>query len=1262
MRRNIRDAGKYTASLLLAAVLAGVSGVAVAQISQQPLSLSEGVPPNMIFTIDDSLSMVAAYAPDGMRVHGATRRAKSSAFNPMYYDPTVTYVAPKTVSASGVESQLTTSFGAAYHNGFNTTRGNVNLADAYKVTWTYSLAAAALPTSYGDPGTGFSLMLAENPAADFACSVTSLTTNNQSKTCTIAGGRTVTITRTSSTACTATSTGWVSGACSVTSGTWTGSWAQRAVPAYYYAHSGSPSCLVTTESCYTLQFVPVSQEQNFANWYSFYRNRALATLSAASLAFLDLSPAVRLTWQGLGNCNGLDGGNATNCKDNKLRAYTPAHKGQLYAFLKDTNFNVGGTPLPTAMKRAGEFLKGETAWQKFPNESSGNNSDNVYACRPSYHVMMTDGIWNNNVGGAVAAPSGYRQDSSTFNLPDNRGYTGQHPFYDATTETLADMAMHYWATDLRSGLANRVPTYVPFKSGDAATDYWDPRNNPATWQHMVNFLMGLGLTESMNNPNIPWEGGTFAGSGYQALKAGTVNWPAASPANNGSPNNVYDLWHAAINSRGEFFSVDNPDAMVRAFKSILDRIAERMGSAASPAINSGQLEEAGESLVSYAFHTYYYSDEGWAGDLKAFTKRRQLNEETNQYEVITEEDWSARALLDGRTEARNINIAGTGSTGLQAFTWSSAGDASATGTLANLLRNDLDNVESPCNSASCAEKRLNFLRGDRSDEGTLFRQRRSILGDMVSSKPVSVRGARYLVGYANSIERNNKYRAFLEARETRAPRIYVGANDGMLHAFDALNGQETFAFVPTAVFPNLYRLTGKTYNHHFYVDGSPVVADAYIGDAWRTVLIGTLRAGGKGLFALDITDPANIKLLWEFSDARIPAINGVNNQVRLGYSFPQPTVARLHNGKWAVVTGNGYDSDGSTHGKAALLIIDLETGALTKSIEVQGTAGVANGLSAPRLADMNVDGVADYAYAGDLQGNLWRFNLTPPQTEENVNPFKRAELEVDNATTRSHFKASYGGKPLFSAVTASGERQPITAAPNIVRHPSRHGYLVVVGAGKYFETPDRNSEQQQSLYGIWDTNTLSTSGSESGPGGVSPTGSLARAQLQQQTYDAEGEVDGSIRTLSRNPVKWAIPPASSTASWTDNDEHKYGWYFDLSLTGEMVVENMILFGQSLLLQTLVPDDDPCASGASSWTYGIDAMTGGRTRHHIFRDIRHPSDPLKPVTAYKQNGEGGLTLGQSPDGSFEICTGENCLRVDPDPESVGRQSWRQVGEE
>src|SRR5690606_22557560 len=191
------------------------------------------------------------------------------------------------------------------------------------------------------------------------------------------------------------------------------------------------------------------------------------------------------------------------------------------------------------------------------------------------------------------------------------------------------------------------------------------------------------------------------------------------------------------------------------------------------------------------------------------------------------------------------------------------------------------------------------------------------------------------------------YATFAENIKSRTPRVYVGGNAGMLHGFNAQTGVEEFAFIPKAVFPALNKLTGNNYNHHFYVDGSPVVADVFNGTEWRTILVGTLRAGGRSVFALDITTPGSETLLWEFDDSQIP-----EGGVKMGYSFSKPTIAKLPSG-WAVVFGNGYGADGHTNGKAALFVLDAMNGDLLKSLEVTGIANLANGLSTPKLSDYN---------------------------------------------------------------------------------------------------------------------------------------------------------------------------------------------------------------------------------------------------------------------------------------------------------------------
>lgn len=1238
-------------------ILAGMTfGIALlhaatthAAVSQSPLSLTVGVPPNIIFTLDDSGSMSWGFVPDsiesqvisGSSTHTITRLYAAPEFNSLYYNPKIKYIAPPTFDGYGEKITLTTDFTSAPINGFRPNDGKLDLSKNYKPTG----------KEYRMPKG--SHQQANSPLKDFRVEVKF--SRNETITAKSAANIEFRVTRTSGSrySCEILKSGPVLDtqgfSCSKNgnSDTYTAS-----TPAYYYLFDETlPNCQKGNENCYTLRFVEDHEKENFAVWYSFYRTRALATLSATSLAFADLSPEVRLGWQNLAQCTKLDGSDQTNCKDNKFRQYDSLHKGQFYSWLKDVYFN-SGTPLPAAMIRAGEFLKQGVAWHKYPNtrdRAKENSADNTYACRPSYQIMMTDGMWNATSNN----PSNFRHDNADFTLPDNTRYTKPQPYKDETPSTLADLAMHYWATDLNTNLENKLTPFMPSTAGSDTENYWNPRNDPATWQHMSNFIMGLGLTSSMNDSKLPWEGSTFSGKGFDALNNGTA-WPKAS---SGSSNNVYDLWHAAINSRGEFFSVDSPDAMVQAFEDILSRIAERKSTAARPAISSGLVVD--DSITSVSYQTSYASDENWSGDLKRFSKKLvevTSPDGTTRTVLQNTEDWSAKSRLPAPAD-RTIKIAS--STGLVDFIWDNAGDKSTANSLAYWLS---DNPETAgYDGDDSGAHRLAYLRGDRSNEGagiTQLRPRTSVLGDLYASSPVSVSGARYLASFANRLEghvgtENNSYSAFLarlngtaENTVKRPGRVYVGGNDGMLHGFDSQTGVEKFAFIPTAVFSKLNKLTGKNYNHEFYVDGSPVVADVYDGNDWRTILVGTLRAGGKALFALDITTPGSEQLLWEFD-----ATNIEGEAVKPGYSFSRPTIARLHNGRWAVVTGNGYDN-GATDGKAALYVIDAINGTLTKSLEVSGTQGSANGLSSPTLADYDADGVADYAYAGDLQGNLWRFDLLGSVSEGNLYGAKNGSTE--------NFAVSYGGSPMFRArlgTAAAPVIQPITAAPTLIRHPSMRGYLVLIGTGKFFEDTDKEGEKghAQSIYGIWDTKTKAE---------ATAANIITRSQLAQQTITQE--VTGTYSDGGTNPARIV---SNNNIVWTTTTDgvtsiNTYGWYLDLKagnkLEGEMLVEKMTTLGQTVFFQTLVPNDDPCSDGTSNWTYAINPYTGGKTLFHAF-DLKHIVDNVgNIVTAIKQDGEGGITLTQTPDNRYEACTGLHCETIFPDPSSLGRQTWRVVG--
>ncbi|KGJ88146.1 pilus assembly protein [Thalassotalea sp. ND16A] len=338
----------------------------------------------------------------------------------------------------------------------------------------------------------------------------------------------------------------------------------------------------------------------------------------------------------------------------------------------------------------------------------------------------------------------------------------------------------------------------------------------------------------------------------------------------------------------------------------------------------------------------------------------------------------------------------------------------------------LDQV-SYLNSASSSPI-LDFVRGDRSNEkpnGSL-RPRYNLLGDIIHSNPV----------YVSAPTGNNMssdYITFKAKHASRAPRVYVGANDGMLHVFDAVTGKEVYAFIPPEVIPRLDNLSDEPYYHQYYVDGELSVHDAYFNGAWHTVLIGSLGAGGTSRFALDITNP---QLTNEDSlvatDNKVLWVQNSSSNSALGDAYGNASIAKLPDKKYYVISGNGYNS---AAGKAELVLTELSTGTISK-ISTGSAAG--NGLSTPALIDLNRDGLYDFAYAGDLNGNLWKFDLTS--------------------------KSVAYSKPLYAA----GVSQPITTKPIVSSHPTG-GKLVYFATGKTLAFSDLADTSPQGVYGIWDT-------------------------------------------------------------------------------------------------------------------------------------------------------------------------------------------------
>jgi len=434
---------------------------------------------------------------------------------------------------------------------------------------------------------------------------------------------------------------------------------------------------------------------------------------------------------------------------------------------------------------------------------------------------------------------------------------------------------------------------------------------------------------------------------------------------------------------------------------------------------------------------------------------------------------------------------------------------------------------------------LDFIRGNRIREGNGMRIRYSILGDMVGTIPryVAVPNAGY--PFAD-------YSVFANTNASRAGRIYVGTNDGMVHVFNAVDGSEVFAYIPSMLIPNLVKLTQIPYTHTYFVDGGLVVGDAKIEiggtDVWRTVLAGGMGAGGKGLFALDVTNPNLSSENASSGDDKKVLFEKTHSD--LGHVYGSPSVLQLPDGKWYVVSGNGY---GSTNGKAKLFLFDLNSPSFVTTVIPTDPTDLTsdNGLSTPVFLDIDHDSVADVAYAGDLKGRLWKLTFDVVSGSLTVIATKIFDAGVD---------------------------QPITVAPDIAIHPTG-GYLIYFGTGSLLSASDISNTDQQSVYAIWDKNTEVLNDC---------TGDLLCQTLSEATLP--------------NGTTARYLATSNTPDWSIHN----GWKVNLASqslppTGERLLGRPQLRGGRLQFVSTIPN----STDAESWLIELDYLSGGDSGSILF---------------------------------------------------------------
>jgi type IV pilus assembly protein PilY1 len=876
---------------------------------------------------------------------------------------------------------------------------------------------------------------------------------------------------------------------------------------------------------------------------------------------------------------------------------------------------------------------------------------------------MTDGEWN---GGGTDLNN---EDGTEHDLPTNDfGITTYsptqayaEPYADKNSDFLADIAFYYWATDLRPGAD--MPNNVPYSidnwvydstSGvnqpalDNSATFWHPDNNPATWQHLVNLTIGFGLAGTLSYPDD-----------LENLIDGTANWGS---------NVVDDLWHAAINSRGRYLSAKDPEALASNFYQALTKALYDSTTAAPVSLNSGSISSA-TRLYQVVFHTA-----DWSGDLLSLPISAGSSNSTctagHEIGDVCAAEWEAGCLLTGgyceetgTTETaldwntgRNIITLNPNTGDGVPFRWDNLyTDASVTTDQQDLL-NGTD---------SRGSDRLDYLRGNRSYEeqqnntGTCsdctFRNRNSVLGDLVNSSPIYV--GQPSRTYPDGME-NANHSTFRTAQNSRQSIVYVGGNDGMLHGFSAATGVEEIAYVPNIIYSKLALLTDPQYSHVSFVDGQLEEGDAFFEGAWHTVLAGGLGYGGQGIYALDITSPdafseanANSIVMWEYSDA---------DDADLGYTYGKPLIRKLNNGKWAAIFGNGYnstlpDDHSSETGNAAIYIVDISNGELIKKISTEvGTAldptntGRPNGIAGIQPVDLNSDYMIDFVYAGDLFGNIWRFNL------EGSDP--------------TNWGVAFNGNPLYIAKDDNNNAQPITTLTAVGYHQTYVGTMVYFGTGKYLGISDASDVSQQTFYGIWDRwfdNDADTTTNEANLTAFSRTNLLEQEILGTNSSQFS---ETEARVTTNKPIDWAT--------------HQ-GWYLDLTEPGERVFQNPLLRNDRIIFVTVTPSDDPCESGGTSWLMELDANSGSRLDKspfdYSFDGLFTDDDQVELDIDGDGNVDSvagsGIRLGDDiytipavltlPDSDSERkYIGTSAGNVEDIDESSGRrlkQSWRQVME-
>lgn len=976
----------------------------------------------------------------------------------------------------------------------------------------------------------------------------------------------------------------------------------------------------------------VNQKINFANWFTYWRNSFLANRGMLTLFLDNLGPnGVDLFDKfriGLANSSGvvLEPATITHANVNSRmlqianKLFDPSVKFGGYSHWISTQYFTG---TPNAIN----YNKSNRAYRDDPS----NDNSIARSCRRNYEVVLTSDY---------LSLLGYKPNTGFVYRDASAGGLASYGDldHDGIANTFGDAGQYGWQTDL-SALPD---TLLPSK------------DDSQTQQHLVRYIIGPSVTGNIFSSTTPPADYQSASTILAGVHSAWIDPAVAFTAQPGDW--VDDLWHMALNSRGMFYPSNDVVAATQNLLNAFNDILVRNVSGSAVATNTASLKRGGA-----IYQATVESD--WKGHLRAYSVTPTTNQQNQAILSIGFDTalWDLAEKVSAMSPGDRV-IATYRSTGGVPFRWGNSNiGAAAQGLLEANPPAGITNLD------AYGESVLNYLRGSgvcEDGSGTVcsagstyaFRRRNLVRNELRSYSPAIPNGRNVLGDIDNSnpwyvtpppAGRSDLdypgYNTFRLQKNARTNVLYVGANDGFLHAvktnvtIDSTghavvpsdDGTELFAYAPSFLQANLYQLTRADYAHKFFVDGSPFSADIDVSDngngTWKTVLAGGANKGGKGYYLLDISDPAsnteanaNDWVKWEFTS---------NDDAALNYTFNLPAadshgqsrqIVRMNNGKAALIVGNGYPTEPGK--QACLFIIYLAGPSGANNTWVENTDyrkicvgdtsypssehGLdTNGLSTPTPYDTNGDGKIDVVYAGDLNGNMWRFDVAG-------DPTTTVTTTVNGTTTSTitnNWTVSFNGAPLFVARNDAGYRQPIIAPPEVASYIKgvKAGQLVLFGSGKYIESGDRVNSDVQSYYGVWDR-------------GLS---GITRSSLIAQVLDTPaivGQYTARQQTTRSTPI-YCDTGADLSACATDTPPKQLGWYWDMldgqnaAPRGERLTGKSTLINGVILFNTFYPltdtytdangvaqtELDPCQYGGDGWIMALDAVNGSMNSFPVF---------------------------------------------------------------